>query len=359
LEKIEMKKTLVAVAAMAAVTGAMADVTIGGLIDGGVYSLANTINATTKNTYQGVGPRNNGTDELFFMASEDLGNGMKANARLGFNVTASGPNVAGVGTAITTTNNNSPTNRISYIGVSSSNFGEIQVGQQWKPGFFTVLALDPTGLTTGTGAGLVGDASMVAYTGNSITYNSPNFNGFGLNYQKGYGEAANSNAGSSSGYRVDYRNAGLYIAYSAQTATIGANDTFNGNFIGTATFAGDVLYTALGSAQVKSSAYGGSYDFGVAKISAGYNTGNIGGTAKNGSTMYGLSAPVGSFVLAAVFSNGQQVTNGAVATNTKGQRFAGFYDLTKRTQLYAVTGSSTAGSVRKLTESTVGIKHSF
>jgi len=36
LEKIEIKKTLVAVAAMAAVTGAMADVTISGFVDKGL-----------------------------------------------------------------------------------------------------------------------------------------------------------------------------------------------------------------------------------------------------------------------------------------------------------------------------------
>jgi len=362
LEKIEMKKTLVAVAAMAAVTGAMAQVTIGGLVDVGVYSLANTISATSKNSYQGVGARNNGSDELFFMASEDLGNGLKANARLGFNVTATGGNVGSTttATAITSANNNSPTNRISYVGVSGG-FGEIQLGQQWKPGFFTVLALDPTGLTTGSGAGLVGDGSMVAYTANSITYNSPSFNGFGLNFQKGYGENANHTGGSSTGYRVDYRNGGLYAAYSAQTAIMTSADTFTGNWIGSSTYAGDTLYTASGNgAQIKSSAYGASYDFGLAKVSMGYNTGTVGGTAKNGSTMYGLSAPVGPVVVAATFSSGQQiVATGAVATNTKGQRFAAFYDLSKRTQLYGVSGTSTAGSVRKLTETAIGIKHSF
>jgi len=42
LEKIEMKKTLVAVAAMAAVSGAMADVTISGFIDQAVQNLKST-----------------------------------------------------------------------------------------------------------------------------------------------------------------------------------------------------------------------------------------------------------------------------------------------------------------------------
>ena len=82
-------------------------------------------------------------------------------------------------------------------------------------------------------------------------------------------------------------------------------------------------------------------------------------TAKNSSTIYGLSAPVCPVVLAATISNGQQVNSSNTSTSSKGQRYAVFYDLTKRTQLYAFSGSSTLGSTRKLTETAAGIKHSF
>jgi len=345
LEKIEMKKTLVAVAAMAAVTGAMADVTIGGLIDAGLYSQSYTASNGTKTTYRGLGPQNNGTDELFFAASEDLGNGMKANARLGFN--------AGASTA-----SSFPTNRISYVGVSSASFGEVQAGEQWKPGFFAILNLDPTGLVTTSTAGLVGPSDMAAYTANSITYTAPRFNGVGFQYQKGYGEQAGTTAGDSSGYSLDYTNAGLYVVYAAGTTALASGGTFAGNSIGAIT--GDALLTttALGT-SVKSTGYGASYDFGMAKISAGSFSSTAGGTAKNTGTAYGLSAPVGPFVLAATFSSGQQVTSGAVSTNTKGQRYVATYPMSKRTSLYAFTGTSTAGTVRKTTESAFGIKHSF
>jgi len=358
LEKIEMKKTLVAVAALAAVAGAHAEATIGGLVDGAIYTVVTKNSSSVSATTQGIGARNNGTDELFFMASEDLGDGLKANARLGFNVTASSPNVSGTGTTITTSNNNSPTNRISYVGVSSATFGEVQIGQQWKPGFFTVLFGDFTGLVAGTGAGLVGDGSMVAYTANSITYTSPSISGLGFQFQKGYGEASGNQSGGSTGYRVDYRNGGLYAGYSAQTYTMASAATFTGNTIGDSS--ADTLYTsATNTAQLKSSAYGASYDFGLAKVALTYTAGTVGGTAKNGSTIYSLSAPVGPVVVAASFSNGQQVNSAAASTDTTGQRYAVFYDLTKRTQVYAFTGTSTAGSVRKTTESALGVKHTF
>jgi len=353
LEKIEMKKTLVAVAAMAAVTGAMADVTIGGLIDAGMYSISTTSSQSVKSTTRGVGPQYNGTDELFFAASEDLVNGMKANARLGFNATASS---SGANTTAAGTSNMS--NRVSYIGVSSASFGEVQFGQQWKPGFFSVLNLDPAGLPTTSGAGLVVPGDMAALTSNSITYTAPSFNGVGFQFQKGYGETAGSTAGDSSGYRLDYTNGGLYVVYSAATTALASTGTFAGNSIGATT--GDALLTttALGT-SVKSTGYGASYDFGMAKVTAGSFSSTAGGTAKNTGTAYGLSAPVGAVVLSALITTGQQVTSGAVATNTKGQRYVGTYNLSKRTSLYAFTGTSTAGTIRKTTESAFGIKHSF
>ncbi len=339
-----MKKTLVAVAAMAAVTGAMADVTIGGLLDAGMYSISNTTNAGAKLTTRGVGAQNNGVDELFFAASEDLGNGMKANARLGFNASA-------------TTGGSSLTNRISYIGLSSTSFGEVQVGEQWKPGFFAILNLDPTGLVTTSGAGLVGPGQMAAFTANSITYTAPSFNGIGFQYQKGYGEQPGNSSGDNSGYRIDYTNSGLYVVYSGATTNLATSGTFLGNVIGDST--GDTLFTASNNnTQIKSTGYGASYDFGMAKITAGSFSSTV-SSAKSTSTAYGLSAPVGPVVLAAVFSTGSTTNSSASTVSTKGQRYIATYSMSKRTSLYAFTATSTAGTTRKTTEAAVGIKHSF
>jgi len=119
-----MKKTLVAVAAMAAVTGAMANVTIGGLVDQALTSTKATTSGGVTTTTKSIRPNHNGSSELFFTGSEDLGDGMKASFRLGLNMTAD---------AADTTANAS--NRISYVELSGG-FGSVQLGQQWKPGFF-------------------------------------------------------------------------------------------------------------------------------------------------------------------------------------------------------------------------------
>jgi len=337
-----MKKTLVAVAALATISGAMADVTIGGLVDAGVYSIGATTAAGVKTTTVGVGPQNNGSDELFFMATEDLDGGLKATARLGFNVNA-------------TSSASGPTNRISYLGLAGS-FGEVQVGEQWKPGFFTVLNADFTGLVSTSGAGVVGPGAMAAYTANSITYTLPKFvDGLGVQYQKGYGE---NTAGSTSGYRIEYTNSGFYASYSAETASMTSGATFAGNTIGGTSDA--LLTTTATGTNLKSSFYNASYDFGMAKFGLGSGSSQAGATAKSTGTIYSLSVPVGSFVVAASITSGQQVTSTGTATNTKGQRYAAFYSLSKRTSLYAFTGTSSAGSAsRKTTETAAGIKHTF
>ncbi|MFN5811954.1 MAG: porin, partial [Burkholderiales bacterium] len=73
-----MKKTLVAVAALAAVTGAMAEVTISGFIDQ-AYNTTRTTDADgVSSTVTSVGHNAIGQDALGFAVSEDLGNGITA-----------------------------------------------------------------------------------------------------------------------------------------------------------------------------------------------------------------------------------------------------------------------------------------
>jgi len=79
LEKIEMKKTLVAVAALAVASAAMADATISGVIDQAYYSAKSTTSAGLSTQSKGIGAQNNGTSEFTIAGSEDLDGGMKAS----------------------------------------------------------------------------------------------------------------------------------------------------------------------------------------------------------------------------------------------------------------------------------------
>jgi len=348
LEKIEMKKTLVAVAAISAITGAMADVTIGGLVDQALTSTKATTSGGVTTTTKSIGPTSNGTSELFFTGSEDIEGGLKASFRLGLNMTADGSDA-------TATNNAS--NRISYVELSGG-FGSVQLGQQWKPGFFVVLAADPTNLT-GT-SGIVGPGQMVAYTANSITYNAPSFvPGLAIQYQMGRGEASASNAGNSSGYSLTYNNGPLSVAYGAGKSTASATSTSG--------FVTSVAATNLGSLTINSSVLNSTatnvaYDLGMVKVNAYTATTKLAGTtSQHKGSGFGLSIPVSASTRLAVFSSGATGTNGSgTQEKEKGTKYAVFHNLSKRTMAYGFVGkSSTSGALNATGQTAFGLMHSF
>ena len=77
-----MKKTLVAVAAMVAVTGAMAQATISGMIDGAYTTNRSTTSGGVSTTANSVTSAGAGQSQITFATSEDLGGGMKAIANI-------------------------------------------------------------------------------------------------------------------------------------------------------------------------------------------------------------------------------------------------------------------------------------
>jgi len=342
LEKIEMKKTLVAIAAMAAVTGAMADVTIGGVVDQALTSTKATTAAGVTTTTKTIRPNHNGSSELFFTGSEDLGDGMKASFRLGFN--ASADDATGT-----------PSNRISYVGLSGG-FGSVQIGQQWKPGFFVALAADPTVLS-GT-AGLVGPGQLVAYTANSITYDLPSLvPGLAVQYQMGRGETAGSNAGNNSGYSLTYTSGPFSAAYAAGKMTATSTTTF------TTSVAATTLATLTENSSVlNSNITNVSYDLGMVKVTAYSAATKVSGTtSKHSGSGFGLSIPVNASTRLAVLSSGATGTDGSGAQEKeKGTKYAVFYNISKRTMAYGFVGkSTTTGALNASGNTAFGIMHSF
>jgi len=339
-----MKKTLVAVAAMAAVTGAMANVTIGGLVDQALTSTKATTAAGVTTTTKSIRPNHNGSSELFFTGSEDLGDGLKASFRLGLNTSADDA----TGT---------PSNRISYVELTGG-FGGIQLGQQWKPGFFAVLAADPTNLSGQSG--LVGPGQLAAYTANSITYNAPSFiPGLAFQYQMGRGEVSASNAGNSSGYSLTYTNGPLAVHYGAGKSTASATSTSG--------FVTSVAATNLGTLTINSSVLNSTvttvaYDLGMVKVDAYTAATKLAGTtSKHSGSGFGLSIPVSASTRLAVLSSGATGTNGSgTQEKEKGTKYAVFHNLSKRTMAYGFVGkSSTSGALTATGQTAFGLMHNF
>jgi len=346
LEKIEMKKTLVAVAAMAAVTGAMADATISGVLDQAYYTSKLTSSTGTSSTTKGVGSQNNGTSEFTISGSEDIGNGMKATyafnvqADIGSGATATNSAAQGTGT------NNGMAMRRSHIGLAGD-FGSIKLGNQWTPAFFVALAADPTALVSSTGAGVVGASNSITAAANSITYNLPTvFPGLAVALQSGQGESSGTSGGNNSGGSLTYSNGGLMAAYAWQKATAGTGATFT-----TSAGIGSVYGTSLatltaGTSKIASTMTTVTYDLGVVKLHANLNSDKVTGTtSKVSGSIYGASIPVGAATTIGIVSSGATDTNGSgTQYKEKGTRYAVFHNLSKRTQAYAFTGKSSLSS---------------
>jgi len=200
-----MKKTLVAVAALAAFSGAFAQVSITGVMES-TYNL----NGTAKGMTTGM----NGGSEFRLGGVEDLGNGLKAD----FNYAFVQNHNAGTG---------APSNYNSYVGLSGD-FGSIKIGSTWSP-----LALATWGNSAMGGAAI--DTNLAnggGATAESITYNTPSIAGVTLALQ------GNNEASQSTGYSVSY-------AVGAFSASYASNTTSTAKAI-----------TGLGA----------SYDFGMAKL---------------------------------------------------------------------------------------------
>jgi predicted porin len=298
LENFEMKKTLVAVAALAAVFGAQAQATISGVIEAGIL-IPNT-------GTQSMASGGNGGSEITFTAGEDLGSGLKATGSVTivnnmFAASDSGAPAAGTTAAVVAKNAVRTYN--SFVGLSGD-FGSVKLGSQFSPSFFATGVGDPFGNAAGT----YNRASQGGHRYDSVTYNSPSMAGATVSYQV---NAANTE----SSYSVTYATGGFTAAYSADT-----------------------------TASTDTSGIAASYDFGVAKAYYLSKT-TEGSTAANS---LGVSAPVAGFVV--VYSRSQQ------SGQTDQANIGLVYPMSKRTTLAWVNydGGTTATQ-----GNFVGVQHKF
>jgi len=231
LEKIEMKKTLVALAALASVSAfAQSSVTIDGYIDRGYTTTNNTNDAKD---FKGVSS-SAGTTTIGIKGVEDLGSGMK----VGFSVNTDRNDLGGltsdgsaIGTASVTfltasgnvaSQTGAFANSQSFLEFSSTEFGTVRLGTPnndivtnatsiASPAFSTGIGSaysssfsTHNGIGTGT-TGYSGIPTLVAVgtTGagargirqaNTVKYISPNMNGIQVSYTNA---EANSNSGTS------------------------------------------------------------------------------------------------------------------------------------------------------------------
>jgi len=374
LEKIEMKKTLVAVAAMAAVTGAMADATIYGVIDQTYNTAKTTLSGSVISNKTGFGAYQMGQSLLGVKGSEDLGNGMKASYLYEF----------GLQTETTA----APTNRQSFVGLSGG-FGSIRIGKQYSQAFNNSAAADPLGATGSPGALYL--AAMTGYNGTEaplrqdrgIQYDLPSFvPGLNVTLTKVLGNANSAPTNSSSttetnniktgdgtGVAISYASGPFYAGYTTDTVTnTGINFGTNDDSIAQTSIAAAVpatsntIVAASATNKNKINTTTLSYDLGMAKVS--YNTGKMSvGSQYLSSNLFGVSIPMGAATLLASSSTGKVETTSTDYT-LKGSQYGVNYAMSKRTTAYWHTGSLTASVVgstvqKKVTGYGIGLMHAF
>lgn len=337
-----MKKSLLALAILGAFAGvaqAQTQVTIYGVADVGIaYDKgANPAGSTTSL----VSGQQNGS-RLGFMGTEDLGGGLKANFKLenGYSIDTGAAAQGGL-----------LFGRAAYVGLSG-NFGAINAGRQDAPIYNTLDALDPFGANLGADITKSFFAAGLR-TNNTIKYSTPDslMNGVKATLAYTFGETAgNSTSGRQIGFSSSYSAGPLMVAVAYHDVN---NETI----------------AAPVATNTKATLVGGTYNFGVAKVHAAYDSEKVPVTTTTDKNrhhyMVGVSAPVGQGTVLADYI---RRSDDGVNMNAKQWAIGYTHALSKRTGLYTsytrtVNDSAsnlnvtTAGDTDKLL--LVGLRHKF
>lgn len=354
-----MKKSLIAIAALAAAGAAAAQssVTMYGQVNTGYeYSKTDITIGGVKTTTKTTGFQNDRvkTSRLGFKGEEALGNGLSATFALEMGFDSADGEFA-----------DSAFNRKATVGLKGA-FGEVRIGKDSTPmnefdGSFK--AIDRTTTLAKQVAGR--DASWEGRP-TGLFYNG-SFSGVNVSAAIGNDSERVKTAGVTTD-KQDTAVYGLGLGYNGGAWAVGAAVQL------------DTEKTTLSGAlsdDVKKTNYGvgASYDFNVAKVYGQYKGGQYKNKASTVADKYsydqfavGVSAPFGATTLSAEYAyNKAKDTAGDVSTKYKGNVFAvqAEYAFSKRTSLVARAGqvanwkNKTTNDKSSTQEYTVGLRHKF
>ena len=350
-----MKKTLVAVAALAAVTGAMAEVSITGAVDY-AFMKYQTGGATTNS----MGGDTNQFNNLKFSASEDLGNGITAKAVIDLGI--------GYWQGVRENSGGAAYTRESHVGLYGD-FGNFAIGRQYTP-IFLAATIDPVGLPAlsigqeGLNATfLTGGARDVRAVG-SASYTSPDISGFKLNYFTSQsGVQADASVGYTTGYGIAYATGPVSLNYQTQKTDAEGILEFHRD----ASAGASTTFTA-GTNQTSRAIFAAKYDAGFATLA--YIRGTTSNDAFGHATNYlaiGVPIPGTNLSVAASVnrSAADDKADDANDASVNGSIFKVNYAFSKRTNAYFIYGNDETNNVdgadtsRKTTSTSFGLSHSF
>lgn len=323
-----MKKTLVAIAVLAASSAAMAQssVTLYGVADLWVGSVKITNNgSSTRTSLMADGGVSN--SRIGFKGTEDLGGGLNVNFVLEQSVDMTNGSASGF-------------DREAYVGLSGA-FGEVKFGKAWNA-FDDVSA----------GASSVFDSDLApinnvflstafADSPNAgVKYSTPEFGGFSgaLSF------ALPSDKSKFTALSAKYASGPVYVGIGYAIA--------------------DGQYT--GGVEAKGMRLNGSYDLGVAKLLATYGNFKV-DAASSKATEYeiGVDVPLsGALTLSAGYAQSNLKVAGSTVDKGTSVGMAAAYSLSKRTTVYGGLNNTSfkdgiGNKYFKANVFAVGIKHTF
>jgi predicted porin len=330
-----MKKSLIALAVLAASGAAMAQssVTLYGRIDTSIGQIKDSALAA---------PNNKAVTKMFsggdggltsprwgLRGTEDLGSGLKAGFQLEQRFRPEDGSI-----------NGAPFGAASFLSLSGG-FGEIRLGRGTTV-YDDVRALSISSNVfdsafTPTNNGVYGSGGDYASRFNDkITYLSPTMGGFyvGVDYAP---DEDNSVKADRMALKAGYRAGPMHVALGYQDEKTSAD------------------YTALS----------GSYNFGVASVSAGFNLRDAKtGGAEDTEFTVGVNVPFGAVAVSAGMASSKTEVGSATTLKSSGFALGATYSLSKRTTAYAgfrsVERKNAAGvKTRDETLYAAGVRHDF
>ena len=275
-------------------------------------SVAKATGAQTAASANGL--LNNGNSRLGVKGTEDLGGGttMSFNFEQGINM--------GNGAA-----DSVAFKRAAWMELGGG-FGSVRAGQSLSPQFYATANYELTGMANYSAV-----ANKFGFGGESnprnnanIAYTTPSFGG--LKATLGTVMAGNNSGNAKTELTATYNNGPVAAA---------------------------ATYSKTANSDSKATTIGGSYDFGVAKVAAGYF--DPAGVMKGYSL--GVSVPMGAWTFTA-----DAARDTGSATKSTDTVLEAKYALSKRTTVYAVSyhaGGAGLGGLATGTTSGVGIRHNF
>ncbi len=347
-----MKKTLIALAAVAATGAAFAQSSV---TLSGKFAVAYT------SSESGAGAKSSGlgvTDgDVVFAAVEDLGGGMKAGASMAVKVRGRDNKVSATSTSTSTSSGGvttTTTTTTSLTNAGSNVIGGRDASVYLSGGFGTVtlgsieLANGILGLAS-AGAPVIGQDSGVtldaAANADILLYSSPAIVP-GLTARAAVVDSiGNPGAAGMQAAAAEMDGTLLGVNYSAGALAVAADYTMFGQNAAAAT-----------SADTRTRV-SGSYDLGSFKLGAGYQAKETFANVKDTQYMVGVSVPMGAYTVGATYAAKDSDDNTKDAT---GYEFGVQYAFSKRTALQVAYRSlDVKGATPAATDLRVRLMHSF